>query len=151
MGALRRNHPSLNQSEDELRDYATDVLDRFRNPTLHHKLLDISLNSTSKFRTRLLPSLLAYQRRFNKLPTGIVRALAALLVFYRGRRGEVEIPLRDEADRLAFFREVWADEPSSGEVVRRVLGREDWWGQDLNGIPGLTDAVTEQVDLSRDR
>ena len=142
---------SLNQSEDELRDYAVDVLDRFRNPTLHHKLLDISLNSTSKFRTRLLPSLLAYHRRFNKLPTGIVRALAALLVFYRGRRGKAEIPLRDEADRLAFFKEAWAGDPASREVVRRVLGQEDWWGQDLNRIPGLTDAVTEQVDLSRDR
>ncbi len=141
--------PSLDQSEEELRAYAADVLDRFRNPTLYHKLLDISLNSTTKFRTRLLPSLLAYQRQFDKLPTGIVRALAALLVFYRGRRGEAKILLRDETDRLAFFREVWAGDPSSGEVVRQVLGREDWWGRELTAIPGLTTAVTEQVDQTR--
>ena len=141
--------PSLEQPEEELREFAADVLDRFRNPSLHHKLLDISLNSTDKFRTRLLPSLLAYQKRFGKLPVGIVRALAALLVFYRGRRGEEEIPLRDAADRLAFFRKVWADEPPSEQVVRRVLARAEWWGQDLNTVPGLAAAVTEQLEQTR--
>ncbi|CAH0999211.1 Altronate oxidoreductase [Neolewinella maritima] len=141
--------PSLDQPVEELRDFAADVLDRFRNPSLHHRLLDIALNSTSKFRTRLLPSLLAYHRRFNKLPQGIVRALAALLVFYRGRRDAEAIPLRDAADRLGFFRQVWAGEPSSERVVRRVLAQTDWWGRDLNDIPGLTAAVTAQVDQSR--
>jgi tagaturonate reductase len=148
--------PGLDQPEDELRAFANDVLDRFRNPSIHHKLLDISLNSTTKFRTRLLPSLLAYHRKFGRLPPGIVRALAALIVFYRGRRAvatlprrgwgrEGAIPLRDVPDRIAFFRQVWKEEQGEGEVVRRVLGRSDWWGRDLNELPDLTQAVSGWV------
>ena len=142
--------PTLDQPQEELRAFAATVLDRFRNPSLHHKLLDISLNSTTKFRTRLLPSLLAYHRRFGALPTGIVRALGALIVFYRGRRGEEAIPLRDEADRIAFFARTWQEAGATREVARRVLGQEDWWGQDLNRIPELTEAVAAAIDQSRE-
>ena len=140
--------PTLDQPPGELTDFADSVLDRFRNPSIHHKLLDISLNSTTKFRTRLLPSLLAYHRKFGKLPAGIVRALAALMVFYRGKRGQEDIPLRDAADRLVFFRTVWDEMTTTRQVVERVLGREDWWGQDLNELPGLTAAVTTTIDQS---
>ena len=30
----------------------------------------------------------------------------------------------------------------AGELVKAYLGREDFHGQDLNQVPGLTDAVT---------
>ena len=137
--------PTLDQPGAVLREYAADVLDRFRNPSIEHRLLDISLNSTTKFRTRLLPSLLTYREKFGRLPEGMVRALAALLLFYRGRRGEETIPLRDEPSRLAFFREQWSKEQSTEQLTRAALGREDWWGQDLNEVPGLTSAVARQL------
>lgn len=137
--------PSLPFPEAQLKAFAADVLDRFRNPSIRHKLLDISLNSTSKFRTRLLPSLLSYQAKFGKLPQGIVTALAALIRFYSGKRGTEAIPLRDAADRIAFFQEEWAKEQSTQALVAAVLGREDWWGQDLNDIPGLAAATAKML------
>jgi tagaturonate reductase len=137
--------PSLDQPEEELREFAADVLDRFRNPSIHHKLLDISLNSTTKFRTRLLPSLLAYREKFGKLPPGIVRALAALIVFYRGRRGAGTIALRDAEQRIAFFRDLWRGEPDERELARSVLGQTNWWGQNLNDIPQLTETLAAQI------
>ena len=138
--------PSLDYPEDELRAFAADVQDRFRNPSIHHQLLDISLNSTTKFRTRLLPSLLAYQEKKGELPAGIVRALAALIRFYRGDRNGEPIPLRDAADRIAFFREQWdavaaGNQPRS-QLTQNVLARADWWGQDLNAVAGLEPALT---------
>ncbi|MEL7161177.1 MAG: tagaturonate reductase [Bacteroidota bacterium] len=137
--------PPLPYPVEELKAFANDVLNRFRNPSIHHKLLDISLNSTSKFRTRLLPSLLAYQEKFGKLPEGIVTALAALIRFYSGERNGEAIPLRDAADRIDFFREEWGKEQPKIELAREILGKEDWWGQDLNTVPGLTETVGEKL------
>ena len=48
--------PTLDLPEAELNQFANDVLDRFRNPYLEHALMSISLNSVSKFKTRVLPS-----------------------------------------------------------------------------------------------
>ena len=138
--------PTLDQPEEELEAYAAAVLDRFRNPSIEHRLLDISLNGTHKFRTRLLPSLLDHRHKFNALPPGIVRALSALLVFYRGLRGAETIPLRDDADRLAFFQREWETAQSPQQLVTAVLGREDWWGLDLNLVSGLTLATTTTLE-----
>ncbi|MEO0732248.1 MAG: tagaturonate reductase [Bacteroidota bacterium] len=134
--------PSLPYPEAELKAFAAAVLDRFRNPSIRHKLLDISLNSTSKFRTRLLPSLLAYHEKFGELPHGIVGALGALIEFYSGERNGEPIPLRDAEDRLAFFRELWSSGKNGEEIVRAVLAREDWWGQDLTKVPDLVRATS---------
>lgn len=139
--------PCLPQQEGELKEFAADVLDRFRNPSIQHRLLDISLNGTTKFQTRLLPSLLEYHRKFDQLPPGIVRALAAMIVFYRGERGEERIPLRDAADRIEFFQDQWAKDQPTTDLVSAVLGRKEWWGKDLNGVAGLTQAVTDALKL----
>lgn len=143
--------PSLDYPEDELKAFAADVMDRFRNPSIHHKLLDISLNSTSKFRTRLLPSLLAYQQKTGNLPPGIVRALAALIRFYRGDRKGESIPLRDAPERITFLQSEWSSVEANTQLLSNltanVLGRADWWGQDLNDVPCLADALTTALQF----
>jgi tagaturonate reductase len=143
--------PSLDHPEAELKAFAVDVLDRFRNPSIHHKLMDISLNSTSKFRTRLLPSLLSYQEKRRTLPKGIVRAFAALIRFYRGDRNGEPIALRDDAQRIKFLKAEWAEvqsrEQGLYQLSRNVLDREDWWGTNLNTVPGLTEDLTEALNL----
>ncbi len=142
--------PSLDYPEAALNRFAAEVLDRFRNPSIHHRLLDISLNSTTKFRTRLLPSLLDYQRKTGKLPEGIVRALAALIRFYRGDRNGQSIPLRDAADRTNFFKQEWQQFGEGKQVLRalvaHVLSQVDWWGRDLNDVPELTNRVVVALE-----
>lgn len=131
--------PSIAYSKTELEAFANDVLDRFRNPTLQHRLLDISLNSTSKYVTRLLPSLLQYQQQKQQLPKRVVFALAALIRFYKGDWQGEAIPLRDAADRLAFFEKAWAENSESmDDLAAIVLSQKEIWGGDLNEVAGLT-------------
>ena len=42
--------------------------DRFNNPFVNHELMSISLNSTSKWRARNMPSFLEYIEKNGKLP-----------------------------------------------------------------------------------
>ena len=47
--------------------FADDVLTRFANPYIKHYLSSIALNSVSKFKVRVLPSITEYIKRFNSI------------------------------------------------------------------------------------
>ncbi len=50
--------PTLDLPKAELKkDFAAAVTERFKNPFIDHALLSISLNSTSKWKARVMPSL----------------------------------------------------------------------------------------------
>ncbi|MEZ4939232.1 MAG: tagaturonate reductase [Saprospiraceae bacterium] len=134
--------PTLGLPEDASVQFAADVLDRFRNPFLHHQLISIALNSVSKFKARLVPTLLGYVERYNTLPERVVLALAALVRFYKGDWNGVKIPLNDEALVQAFFEKIWAEfqqaDPQYSALAGKVLRHAEFWGQDLSLVPGLT-------------
>src|SRR5690606_25934564 len=87
--------PTLDLPPAELESFADDVLERFKNPFIKHQLADIALNAMAKFKVRVLPSLLEYQKRKNELPENLVLSFAALIVFYKGDYQGNAIPLRD--------------------------------------------------------
>jgi mannitol-1-phosphate/altronate dehydrogenase len=102
--------------------FAQETLERFSNPFIKHQLLSISLNGVSKFKTRIVPSMLAYQKLYSRAPGALCCSLAALCVFYRGRGiagGEMEgrrikggwelpYPIRDDERALRYFVDFWA-------------------------------------------
>jgi tagaturonate reductase len=138
--------PTLDLPTDELVQFANDVIERFQNPFIRHELLSISLNSISKFKVRVLPSILEFHKRKGSLPENLIFSLAALLRFYKGEWKGEPIPLNDSPDVLEFFKDAW-DSYEDGEFVKRVLANESFWGVDLSKVEGLVSHV--QHDLSR--
>ena len=141
--------PTLTLPEKDLKDFAEAVITRFKNPYVKHALLSISLNSVSKWRARCMPSFLGYVEKFGKLPAHLTFSLAALMAFYTGseikegalighRNGE-EYKVMDDASVLEFFAANSGKEAK--EFASAFLGREDFFGQNLNEVNGLTDAV----------
>ncbi|WP_426784923.1 tagaturonate reductase [Rahnella variigena] len=147
--------PVLNLPQDELTSFAQAVLSRFRNPFIQHQLLSIALNGMTKYRTRILPQLLASQEKNQLLPPRLTFALAALLAFYRGERNGEVYPLQDDAHWLSRFSGLWSDVRNGSlpliGLVETVLADEEHWGRDLNTVPGLTAKVTEQLQAIDDR
>lgn len=141
--------PTLDMPVKELHSFADAVLERFKNPFIQHFLLSISLNSMSKFKTRDLPSLLEYYQRKQVWPEKLVFSFAALLSFYKGKRGEETIQLSDDQDVLDLFKEQWDQYDGTIEnvkaIVTSVLGYEKLWEQDLNELPGFTSAVAKHL------
>ncbi|CDF79794.1 altronate oxidoreductase [Formosa agariphila KMM 3901] len=133
--------PTLDLPESELNQFSNDVLDRFRNPYLEHELMSISLNTTSKFKTRVLPSVLEYIKRKNALPKGLLFSLAALIAFYKGDRNGEKINLKDDQFALDFFETQWATGDVE-QVVKATLEHIEFWGADLSKINGLQETVT---------
>ncbi|MEB2786363.1 tagaturonate reductase [Algoriphagus persicinus] len=137
--------PTLNMPQEELEQFANDVLERFANPFIVHELKSIALNSISKFKVRVLPSLLAYQELKKEWPEKLILSFAALLVFYKGNYNGVETPVNDNPALMAEFNSAWALD-STHEIVEKLLSERAYWGEDLRGYSGLVEAVSEAVD-----
>lgn len=138
--------PILDLPNEELVRFANDVIERFQNPFIQHKLISIALNSIAKYKVRVLPSVLAYHQRKGKLPGRLLQALAALIIFYRGKWKGEKIPLCDTVEVLTFFGEVWKKE-NIAEVVSTVLSNKDLWDVDLTQIEGMSDMVTQYIQF----
>ncbi|WP_044479491.1 tagaturonate reductase [Paenibacillus antibioticophila] len=132
--------PMLDLPEQELLQYAEAVQERFKNPFIRHELTSIYLNSISKFKTRLLPVLIRYQRERSQLPRLTVLAFAALLFGYQGGR----LPRQDGPEVLAAFDQA-AAKPES--FLSDILSDASLWGEDLTGIPGLVEQL--RADLKQ--
>lgn len=142
---------TLDLPEEELKDFADAVLERFVNPYVKHFVTSIMLNSFPKFRTRDLPGLKKYLERKGTLPQGLVLGLAGIITYYKGgRRGDVEIVPADDAAVISLLKELWASGDVS-VVARGVLGAESIWGEDLNAVPGLTAMLEEKLSLIQSR
>jgi tagaturonate reductase len=137
--------PTLDLPADELEQFANDVLERFRNPFIHHELISIALNSISKYKVRVLPSVLEFIKRTGKLPERLLQALAALILFYKGEWKGEAIPLNDNPEILDFFEKAWQQEDPEA-VVSSVLSNSDLWGRDLSKIDGLSEMVSSHVE-----
>ena len=148
--------PSMDGDVEELKKYASDVLERFANPYIEHLLLSISLNSVSKFKTRDLPSVLGYVQKTGRLPQHLALSIAALIAFYRGTelegdalvgdRNGGKYLIKDSREYLETFASIYGAQHKCNGCLSKalcdgILTKEDWWGMDLTTIPGLRDAV----------
>lgn len=122
--------------------YVATTLDRFRNPALAHKLSAIALNSVSKFRVRVLPSLLHHLEN-GDAPPRLATAFAALLLFYKGSWRGRTMPLNDDTAVIATFADVWAN---SDAPIVTLLSNTDFWGADLSRYPQLVAAIETAID-----
>jgi tagaturonate reductase len=138
--------PTLDLPAEELEQFANDVIERFQNPFIRHELISIALNSVSKYKVRVLPSVLEYHKRTGKLPERLLHSLAALILFYKGTWNGEKIALNDASDVLAFFREAW-NMKNPASTVELVLANKDFWGMDLTEIKGLHELVSQQLLL----
>ena len=120
--------PTLDLPKDELLSYANSVVERFSNPYIKHYLSAIALNSVSKFKVRVLPSILEYIKRFGKMPKTLLFAFAKLIEFYKTDM------TNDDSSVVDFMR---------NHNTAEILANESLWGQDLSF---LTDEVEKYVN-----
>ncbi|GAU75732.1 tagaturonate reductase [Fusibacter sp. 3D3] len=133
--------PTIDMDVAELNQFRDDVLERFRNPYVKHYLKSISLNSTSKFKTRVLPSLLTCIECKSILPKRMLFSLASLIKLYEGKTIEIS----DDKDVLEYFAAQWAaynsGQVSAAQMITAILSNQKLWGLDLSA----NDAIKTQV------
>ncbi|MCH5272773.1 MAG: tagaturonate reductase [Lachnospiraceae bacterium] len=108
--------PTLGGSDEDIA-FGNAVLERFANPFVKHQLLSIALNSVSKFRARVLPTILEYREKYGRLPKCLTMSLWALIAFYRTDEAN------DNEEIVRFMKTA---------SVSEILEREDYWGTNLS-------------------
>ena len=132
---------TLDLDKNELNSFADEIFDRFRNPFIVHNLSSLALNAVSKFKVRVLPSLLEYVDIHKKLPNHLTFAFAALIRFYKGTyKGDV-LPVNDSNDIVENLTKIW-ESNNYNTIAKAVLSNEEYWGEDLTKVENLTEAIT---------
>lgn len=146
-------NPTIALPQDQMTAFANSVIERYQNPFIRHELMSIALNSTTKFRTRLLPTLLDYVKIKGGLPCHLLFAYAALVLFHKGKRGEEDIKLADDPAYLAKWKELWSN--FNGDytaLAKKALGWKEAWGMDMNTIhPEITATVAKYLKAMEEK
>ena len=152
--------PILPLPKEDVESFAAAVQDRFNNPFINHELLSISLNSTSKWRARNMPSFLEYIEKYGKLPQCLTMSFAAYIAFFSNEIQELNdnglICRRPKGNTYTCSDDRWALEfywehrnASEEELVHVVMQNEQMWGQDLTQIPGFEEATVANLKKIR--
>lgn len=151
--------PSIDLDRSMLEEFANAVVERFQNPYIKHYLLSILLNSSSKFKARVLPSILEYHKLNGSLPKKLVFSLAALVAVYKdgkvdgtgmqASREQGEFTMKDDMWALEFFKGTWSNfdgsKQSAKVVAEKVLKNTQLWDKDLTEISGFADCLAEYL------
>ena len=153
--------PILPLDQEDCKKFAAAVEDRFNNPFVNHELMSISLNSTSKWRARNMPSFLEYVEKNGKLPTCLTMSFAAYIAFYSNDVQELtdkglvckrakgnEYTVSDDRWVLEFYNEHKNDDIPT--LVHAVMTNEKMWGQDLTKVPGFEEATVKNLTNIRE-
>lgn len=119
--------PMLGDNEEN-KEFAKAVLDRFSNPYIRHLWKAISLNSVSKFTVRVLPTMTDWRKQNGEWPKNLVFSLACLLKYYK------EQEVSDSTEAVAFIHD---------NDIPAILSNCDLWGCDLSEC---TDTVLEGME-----
>ena len=144
--------PTLPLDKKDLEEFAMAVQDRFNNPFVNHELMSISLNSTSKWRARNMPTFLDYVKEKKELPVCLTTSFAAYVAFYSNDIQELtdkglvcrrpkgnEYTVSDDRWVLEFYSDHRNDSPE--DLIHAVMTNQDMWGQDLTEVPGFETEV----------
>lgn len=121
--------PTLDLPEGELVEYANNVFERFSNPYIKHMCSSIALNSISKFKVRVLPSVLEYIKRKNKMPKHLLFSFARLIEFYK-----TDMP-NDDKEVMEFMK---------NSDTKTILANEKLWGEDLSFLSDEVEKYSER-------
>lgn len=122
--------PTIGDTEDN-RKFGEAVFERFANPFIKHQLLSIALNSVSKFRARVLPTILEYKAKNGQYPKILSFSFAALIAFYKTDEAN------DSKEVVKFMKNA---------SVADILKREDYWGEDLSDMYDIVNNWYEKIE-----
>ena len=154
--------PTLPLDKADLEHFAAAVEDRFNNPFVDHELMSISLNSTSKWHARNMPSFLEYIEKEGKLPPCLTMSFAAYIAFFSNDVQELTdaglVCRRPKGNTYTCSDDRWALEfywehrnDSVEELVHAVMKNEQMWGRDMTEIAGFEDAVVRGLHMIREQ
>ncbi|MBC9930650.1 tagaturonate reductase [Chitinophaga qingshengii] len=151
---LREILPTIEKTCPQAGSFAQDVIDRFANPFIAHKLISITFQESSKMNARNVRTLTRYFDQFKAVPEHMCLGFAAMLLFlkptrtddgkYFGMRDGEEYQITD--DNIAIFAAHWETYASPLQLVESVCADDRLWESDLATIPQFAETVAGYLE-----
>ena len=140
-------------NDNTKQDFISQALDRFRNPHINHQWINITLNYSSKMRMRCIPLLINFYKNNETVPQLFALGFASYLYFMKAVKqsgkeffGELNGQSYLIQDEMAEkFYALW-NKNSVDDLVEEVLKDVSLWGDDLSGLPGFQQTVTDNLN-----
>jgi tagaturonate reductase len=136
-----------------VRDFASKVLSRFRNPHLRHSWLSIAMNYSTKMKLRCIPVLMKHYEKSEGVPQAIALGFAAYIYFmkavarkgdeYYGEFNGESYLIQDDLAEIFYKR--WTG-LSIASLVQVVIS-DAFWGVDLLSLQGFKQSVIDKLNL----
>ena len=141
-------------SDDEAKNFANRVIDRFINPNIEHQWISISAYYSLKLKMRVLPILLNHYSTNDTVPQYMAIGFAAFIRFMKVIKGgdgkftgEINGQVYQVSDSEAGkFRRAW-ERPDINTTVDAVLKDISIWDTDLTKLNGFKAAVAAHLEL----
>ena len=154
--------PTLPLDRQDLESFAAAVQDRFNNPFVNHELMSITLNSTSKWRARNMPSFLEYIELKQELPRCLTMSFAMYIAFFSNDIQELNdhglVCRRPKGNTYTCSDDRWVLEfyyahrnDRIADLVHVVMTNGQMWGRDLTAIPGFEAATVKNLTMIREQ
>jgi tagaturonate reductase len=136
--------------------FARQVLERFKNPYIQHRWLDIAEHYSAKMLARVIPIFHHFEQKHLHMPEHIVFGFAAYICFMRpvrkegdnfyGFSDEAHYPIED--NKAFFFYQKWTT-PSLPEMLKTILKDADIWGEDFSKRESLLSSLLSHIKTIR--
>ncbi len=151
--------PAVNLDKGMLTEFADAVVNRFMDPSMHHMLASILMNSTSKVKARVVPSIVDALAK-GVVPSRLCFALAAYLCLYQHAGNQVPVKVQradgksgefvDDAYAVSALTKAWelyqGDAESAAALVKAVFGDKKLFDEGLEQNADLVAKVAAYTD-----
>lgn len=123
----------------DARAFGEEVLRRFANPHVHHRLTDIANHGTLKLRVRLLPVVRRYVVASHPVPQALIVAFAAQLVLLHPHFAVGHT--RSTDDLGTRVRAQWDATSNASDAIKGILSDTGIWNEDLTHVSDFAERV----------
>lgn len=131
-------------SSETALDFSKRILERFQNPHIRHKWLNISQNYSAKMLSRVMPVFYKYEQTHATYPEHIAFGFAAYIFYMKAVRkdGDNYYGLANgdyyliQDQKATFFHQKW-QMSSLAEMVKAILKEQSIWQKDLSKVESI--------------
>ena len=140
-------------SEERAQKFSEMVLDRFRNPYIEHKWINITHNYSAKINSRVIPAFSQFYKEFNAAPEYMTFGFAVYIFFmkvvrkdgdnYYGFANDTYYLIQDQ--KAGYFQHKWQNYELP-QMVHLILKDAFIWGSDLTKMGVSEDNVVQYLE-----
>ena len=138
-------------TQQKAKQFALQVLDRFRNPAIAHHWINITMQYTSKMKMRNVPLIEAYLQQFKLVPPFMALGIAGYLYFMQSNVNEQGQPVQQQGhntyilqdDYALQIHQLWKSNADFSTIIGTILSNENY----LNIKSALLPNLESQIEL----